>query len=533
MTWQDILNGFRAEADIMRAGGGPQAVQRQHKKNRLTARERIEQLTDEHSEWLEVGLWRGWRMYTEVGGANGASVVCGVGQVCGRSVMIIANDATIKAGAFFPETVKKVLRAQRIAMDNYLPLIYLVDSAGVFLPMQDEIFPDEDDFGRIFRNNAVISAMGIPQIAAIMGNCVAGGGYLPVLCDKLVMTEGSGLYLAGPALVKSAIGQEVSHEDLGGALMHAEISGTIDFREKTDEDCLARLRQLAETLPHDEIASPYRREDAALPDCVPAAIYDVIPTDPQDQFDVRKMLDSIIDRQTLVEYKRDYGQTIVCGYARVGGFPVGILANQRQASKTKREGMQFGGVIYVDSADKAARFIMDCNQNWIPLVFLQDVMGFMVGKTSEQNGIIRAGAKLVNVLSNSRVPKITVITGGSYGAGNYAMCGKAFDPRFIFAWPIARYAVMGAKQAASTLLDVNIKAMQRAGQEPDAEELVKLKDKVTSAYEESTDIRYGAARGWVDGIIAPEDTRATLIRALEISTRHAEEKTFATGVLQV
>ena len=292
MTWQDILDGFRAEADIMRAGGGPQAVQRQHKKNRLTARERIEQLTDEHSEWLEVGLWRGWRMYTEVGGANGASVVCGVGQVCGRSVMIIANDATIKAGAFFPETVKKVLRAQRIAMDNYLPLIYLVDSAGVFLPMQDEIFPDEDDFGRIFRNNAVISAMGIPQIAAIMGNCVAGGGYLPVLCDKLVMTEGSGLYLAGPALVKSAIGQEVSHEDLGGALMHAEISGTIDFREKTDEDCLARLRQLAETLPHDEIASPYRREEAALPDCVPAAIYDVIPTDPQDQFDVRKMLDT-------------------------------------------------------------------------------------------------------------------------------------------------------------------------------------------------------------------------------------------------
>jgi 3-methylcrotonyl-CoA carboxylase beta subunit len=533
MSWQDILTDFRDGADIMRAGGGAKAIERQHKKDRLTARERIEQLVDEGSEFLELGLWRAWQMYTEVGGANGASVVCGIGTICGRSVMIIANDATIKAGAFFPETVKKVLRAQRIAMDNYLPLLYLVDSAGVFLPMQDEIFPDEDDFGRIFRNNAVISAMGIPQIAAIMGNCVAGGGYLPVLCDKLVMTEGSGLYLAGPALVKSAIGQDVSHEELGGAQMHAELSGTIDFREKTDEDCLARLRQLVEMLPHDEIASPYRREESALPDCVPAAIYDLVPTDPQSQFDVRDMLSYIIDRDTLIEYKAEYGQTIVCGYARVGGFPVGILANQRQVVKTKREGMQFGGVIYVDSADKAARFIMDCNQDWIPLVFLQDVMGFMVGKASEQNGIIRAGAKLVNVLSNSRVPKITIITGGSYGAGNYGMCGKAFDPRLIFAWPIARYAVMGAKQAAATLLEVNIRALQRAGKEPDAAELEELREQVTSAYEESTDIRFGAARGWVDGIIAPEETRATLIRALEIATRHAEQRAFTTGVLQV
>ncbi len=533
MTWPTIISDFQEEAKRLRLGGGQRAIERQHQKQRLTARERIQGLTDEDEMFLEVGLWSGWGMYEEWGGAPSAGVVCGVGKVSGRSVMIIANDATIKAGAFFPATVKKVLRAQRIAMDNYLPLIYLVDSAGVFLPLQDEIFPDEDDFGRIFRNNAVISAMGIPQISAIMGNCVAGGGYLPVLCDKLVMTEGSGLYLAGPALVKSAIGQQVSHEDLGGARMHAEMSGTIDFREPTDEDCLRRVRQLAETLPHDRIAAPFRREDVALPDRVPAAIYDVVPTDPQSQFDVREMLKYIIDRDTFCEYKPEYGQTLVCGYARISGFPVGIVANQRKSVKTKREGLQFGGVIYVDSADKGARFIMDCNQNWLPLVFLQDVMGFMVGEASEKNGIIRAGAKMVNVLSNSRVPKITMITGGSYGAGNYAMCGKAFDPRFIFAWPIARYAVMGAKQAASTLLDINIAAMKRAGQEPDAKGLGELKEKVTAAYEQSTDIRYGAARGWVDGIVAPEDTRATLVRALEIATRHVTETPFVTGVLQV
>ncbi len=533
MSWDSILTDLRSGADVMRAGGGPRAIERQHKKNRLTARERIDLLSDHGSMFLEIGLWRAWQMYTDVGGANGASVVCGIAQVCQRSVMIIANDATIKAGAFFPETAKKVLRAQRIAMDNHLPLIYLVDSAGVFLPMQDEIFPDEDDFGRIFRNNAVISAMGIPQIAAIMGNCVAGGGYLPVLCDKLVMTEGSGLYLAGPALVKSAIGQEVSHEDLGGAQMHAELSGTIDFREPTDEACIQRLRQLAETMPHDDISSPYRREAEVLPENVPAAIYDLAPTDPQAQFDVREMFKYIVDRDSFVEYKDEYGKSIVCGYARIGGFPVGILANQRQVTRTKRDGMHFGGVIYVDSADKAARFIMDCNQNWIPLVFLQDVMGFMVGKDSEQSGIIRAGAKLVNVLSNSRVPKITIITGGSYGAGNYAMCGKAFDPRMIFAWPIARYAVMGAKQASSTLLDIHIAAMKRAGLEPDAEEMEHLRDKVSKAYEESTDIRYGAARGWVDGIIEPAQTRETLIRSLEIATRNADDRTFATGVLQV
>jgi acetyl-CoA carboxylase carboxyltransferase component len=533
MTWDQLIEDFRTEADSIRMGGGQKSIDRQHKKNRLTARERIAKLIDPDTDFLETGLWAAWGMYEEWGGAPSASVVCGVGTVCGRSVMIIANDATTKAGAFFPMTAKKVLRAQRIAMENHLPLFYLVDSAGVFLPLQDEIFPDEDDFGRIFRNNAVISAMGIPQVAAIMGNCVAGGGYLPVLCDKLIMTEGSGLYLAGPALVKSAIGQEVSHEELGGASMHAEISGTIDFHEKDDEAAIDRLRQLAQTMPHDEIAPPFRREASAAPLSAPAAIYDKAAIDPQSQYDGRELLDYIADRESFNEYKADYGQSVICGYARIGGFPVGIVANQRQVSKTKTSGVHFGGVIYVESADKAARFIMDCNQNWLPIIFLMDVMGFMVGRDSEQNGIIRAGAKMVNVLSNCRVPKITVITGGSYGAGNYAMCGKAFDPRFIFAWPIARYAVMGAKQAASTLLDINISAMKRAGQEPDAEEMTALRDKVTASYEQSTDIRYGAARGWVDGIITPADTRATLIRSLEVATRQAEERPFTTGVLQV
>jgi acetyl-CoA carboxylase carboxyltransferase component len=533
MSWAKIIAEFRSGGDQIRLGGGQRAIQRQHDKNRLTARERIERLVDDPSRFLEVGLWAAWNMYQEWGGAPSAGVVCGVGSVCGRSVMIIANDATIKAGAFFPMTCKKVLRAQRIAMDNHLPLVYLVDSAGVFLPLQDEIFPDEDDFGRIFRNNAVISAMGIPQLAAIMGNCVAGGGYLPVLCDKLIMTEGSGLYLAGPALVKSAIGQDVSHEELGGTQMHAQISGTIDFREANDEDCLKRLRQLAETLPHDEVASPFRREESSLPAREPGEICTIVPTDPQTQFDVRDMLACVVDADSWNEYKEEYGQTLVCGYARMGGFPVGVVANQRRAVKTPNQGVQFGGVIYCDSADKAARFIMDCNQNWLPLVFFQDVMGFMVGRDAEQEGIIRAGAKMVNVLSNSRVPKLTVITGGSYGAGNYALCGKAFDPRLIFAWPTARYAVMGARQAASTLLDINIAALARAGKQPDVEELKELRDKVTRAYEESTDIRYGAARGWVDGILAPADTRSVLVRSLEIATRHASEVPFVTGVLQV
>jgi acetyl-CoA carboxylase carboxyltransferase component len=533
MTWQKLIDEISTEQKDIELGGGPGAIERQHKKGRLTARERIAKLLDEGSFWQEIGLWAGWQMYAEWGGAKSAGVICGLGKVSGRTVMIIANDATIKAGAFFPMTCKKVLRAQRIAMHCHVPLVYLVDSAGVFLPLQDEIFPDEDDFGRIFRNNSVISAMGIPQLAAIMGNCVAGGGYLPVLCDKLVMTEGSGLYLAGPALVKSAIGQEVTSEDLGGASMHASISGTIDFKEPDDDAAITRLRSLIDMLPVDPSASEFRHDEPVQPAKSPDEIHDQIPMDPQTRYDVRELIAFLADADSFQEYKADYGQTIVCGYAKIGGHHVGIVANQRSVVKSAKDGMQFGGVIYHDSADKEARFIMDCNQTWTPLVFLQDVMGFMVGKDSEQDGIIRAGAKVVNVISNSRVPKITVITGGSYGAGNYAMCGKAFDPRFIFAWPNARYAVMGGKQAAKVILDINIAALKRAGQEPDAEEMETLREKVQSAYDTSTDVRYAAGRLWVDGIVNPEDTRTTLIQSLEIVTRQAIDEPFRTGVLQV
>lgn len=533
MSWNELLDSIREQESRIKTGGGPKSIARQHSKGRLTARERIARLVDDVCDFLEVGLWSGWEMYKEWGGAPSAGVICGIGRVAGRSAMIIANDATIKAGAFFPMTCKKVLRAQRIAMTNHVPLIYLVDSAGVFLPLQDEIFPDEDDFGRIFRNNAVISAMGIPQIAAIMGNCVAGGGYLPVLCDKILMTEGSGLYLAGPALVKSAIGQEVSHEELGGAEMHASVSGTIDFHEPDDESCLARLREIMGSLPPDDTAIQFKPHEPADPARQPGDVFNLVSPDATQNFEVRDLIECVVDKESFQEYKAEYGKTMVCGYARVGGFRVGIVANQHHPEMSKREGMQFGGVIYHDSADKTARFIMDCNQSWLPILFLQDVMGFMVGRDSEQAGIIRNGAKIVNAISNSRVPKITVITGGSYGAGNYALCGKAFDPRFIFAWPNARYAVMGGKQAASTLLDINIAALKRQGKEPDTEELEELRNKVTDAYETTTDIRYGAARGWVDGIIEPDRTRSVVIRCLELATRHANDEPFRTGVYQV
>ena len=533
MTWNELIAEVREQESAVELGGGEKNIAKQHAKGRLTARERIAGLMDEGTDFFEVNKWAGVGMYKEWGGAPGAGVVCGIATVCGREVMVVANDATIKAGAFFPATSKKVLRAQRIALINRLPLVYLVDSAGVFLPLQDEIFPDEDDFGRIFRNNSVISALGIPQLAAIMGNCVAGGGYLPVLCDKLVMTEGSGLYLAGPALVKSAIGQDVDSEELGGAQMHAEISGTIDFKEANDNDCLLRLRALIDTMPNDPVDSKFVKSDAAEPETSPEELTNIVPLDAQAQFEVRDVIKAVVDGGSFQEYKADYGKTMICGYARIGGYSVGVIANQHHHEMTKREGMQFGGVIYHDGADKAARFIMDCNQTWTPLVFLQDVMGFMVGRDSEQAGIIRAGAKLVNAISNSRVPKLTIITGGSYGAGNYAMCGKAFDPRFILAWPNARYAVMGGKQAASTVLGITISAMKRAGQEPEADEMEALREKVTGAYEESTDIRYGAARGWVDGIIEPANTRDALIRCLDVVTRHAEDEPYRVGVLQV
>src|SRR5213079_2788595 len=457
---RDFCREVLKQEALLRQGGGKAGLERQRKLGRLPARERIDQLLDKDAQFFEIGLWAAYKMYEEWGNIVAAGTVAGIGNVSAIPCMIIANDATVKAGSFFPQTTKKVIRAQRIAFECSLPIIYLVDSAGVFLPMQDEIFPDEDDFGRIFRNNSVISAAGIPQFAAIMGNCVAGGAYLPVLCDKILMTKGSGLYLAGPSLVKAAIGQIVDAEELGGAQMHAEISGTVDFFEKDDPSCLKRLRSLVALLPEAEAtgsAQPVRSGQAVSapkPAKEPNTIYDLISFDGKKNYDARDLLATIIDADSMDEYKADYGKTIVTAYARINGRPVGIVANQRLQVRTKKEGIQMGGVIYADSADKAARFVMDCNQTTLPIVFFQDVTGFMVGRDAEQSGIIRSGAKLVNAVSNSVVPKITVVVGGSFGAGNYALCGKAYDPRFVIAWPNARYAVMGAAQASDTVFTI-------------------------------------------------------------------------------
>jgi 3-methylcrotonyl-CoA carboxylase beta subunit len=524
------------EEAVLREGGGKAGHERQRKMNRLPARERLSRLLDKESPFFEIGLWAAYKMYEQWGKIPAAGVVAGIGNVEGVPCMIVANDATVKAGAFFPQTTKKVIRAQRIAFECALPMIYLVDSAGVFLPMQDEIFPDEDDFGRIFRNNSVISAAGIPQFAAIMGNCVAGGAYLPVLCDKILMTKGSGLYLAGPSLVKAAIGQVVDQEELGGAQMHAEISGTVDFFEKDDPSCLKRLRSLVGLLP--EATASGAPGGRALPKPFkpakdPDTIYDLVSFDGQKNYDARDLLATVIDEGSMDEYKADYGKTIVTAYARINGRPIGIVANQRLQVRTKKEGIQMGGVIYSDSADKAARFIMDCNQTSLPIIFFQDVTGFMVGRDAEQSGIIRSGAKLVNAVSNSIVPKITVVVGGSFGAGNYAMCGKAYDPRFIVAWPTARYAVMGAAQASDTVFAILARARERGDKKATHEELEELRIKVKQSYEEQTDIRYGAARGWVDAIIQPHETRDVLIRLLQYVTRPTPEAHFHTGVIQV
>ena len=530
-----LAERFAAEEAELALGGGAAAIERQHSKGRLTARERIAALVDAGADFMEIGVWAGWRMYDDWGGAPAAGVVCGIGQIAGRRQMIIANDATVKAGAFFPATTKKVLRAQRIAFQSRLPLIYLVDSAGVFLPLQEDVFPDEDDFGRIFRNNAVISAAGLSQIAAIMGNCVAGGGYLPVLCDKLLMTDGSGLYLAGPALVKSAIGQEVSSEALGGAAMHAQVSGTIDYREPDDAACLARLRLLVEdgNADLDVPPEPFSRKAPSEPARPGADLLRLVSSNPRKDYEIRDVLACVLDAQSFDEYKPEYGQTLVCGTARIGGYAVGVIASQHHQVRPAEGPVQFGGVLYVDSAEKAARFIMTCNQEWRPLIFLQDVNGFMVGRDSERDGIIRAGAKLVNAISNSRVPKLTVILGGSFGAGNYALCGKAFDPRLIFAWPNARCAVMGGDQATSTLLEITIQSLKRQGQTVDAEELSRLRDQVKGNYDRQMDARYGAARGWVDRIIDPARTREELIMALDVATRHVDPEPFRLGVFQV
>jgi len=513
---------------VLREGGGQAGQDRQHKHGRLFVRERLAALIDDPDGFLEIGLWAAHGMYTEWGKFPGAGVVCGIADISGRACMIIANDATVKAGAFVPMTCKKVLRAQRIAFECNLPIVYLVDSAGVFLPMQDEIFPDEDDFGRIFRNNAVISAAGIPQYAAIMGNCVAGGAYLPVLCDKIIMTEGSGLYLAGPQLVKAAIGQETDNESLGGATMHAEISGTVDFKEKDDPAAIKRLRALVGML-GESGAPPTDRPAPADPELPANKLYELVSVDGRKEYDVRDLIKCVVDAGTVEEYKADYGKSIVCAFARLGGRAIGIVANQRHRVQSKKTGLQIHGVIYADSADKAARFIMDCNQTRVPLLFLQDVSGFMVGKDAEQSGIIRAGAKMVNALSNSTVPKITVITGGSFGAGNYAMCGKAFDPRFIFSWPHGKYAVMGAAQASEVVFNI----LSRSAKDKTPEELDALREQVKQGYVEQTDIRYGAARGWVDGLLQPHDTRKVLLRAFECACRPPAKASFHTGVIQV
>ena len=527
------------EEALLREGGGKAGHERQRKMGRLPVRERLSHLLDKDAQFFEIGLWAAYKMYEQWGKIPAAGVVTGIGNATGIPCMIIANDATVKAGAFFPQTTKKVIRAQRIAFECSLPIIYLVDSAGVFLPMQDEIFPDEDDFGRIFRNNSVISASGIPQFAAIMGNCVAGGAYLPVLCDKILMTKGSGLYLAGPSLVKAAIGQVIDAEELGGAQMHAEVSGTVDFFEKDDASCLKRLRSLVALQLEAEAtgsAQPVRSGQtvsAPKPAKEPNTIYDLISFDGQKNYDARDLLATIIDADSMNEYKADYGKTIVTLYARINGRPVGIVANQRLQVRTKKEGIQMGGVIYADSADKAARFVMDCNQTSLPIIFFQDVTGFMVGRDAEESGIIRSGAKLVNAVSNSIVPKITVVVGGSFGAGNYAMCGKAYDPRFIVAWPTARYAVMGAAQASDTVFAILARARERGDKKATHEELEDLRAKVKQSYEEQTDIRYGAARGWVDAIIQPHETRDVLIRLLDYVSRPMPKAHFHSGVIQV
>ena len=537
--FEEAIVQFIADAARIEQGGGSSGVERQHRHGRLTARERIALLVDKGTEFMELGLFAAWNMYREYGGAPAAGVVTGIGSVQGRQCMVIANDATVKAGAFFPMTCKKIIRAQVIAERARLPLLYLVDSAGVFLPLQEDVFPDTDDFGRIFRNNAVFSAMGIPQYAAIMGNCVAGGGYLPVLCDTLLMTEGSGLYLAGPALVKAAIGQEVSSEDLGGAEMHAQISGTIDFREKDDPSCILRMRSLLQAN-RAAMATPQPPVAAAEPARAASDVAGIFRGEPGQQYDMTELLSCVVDAASMDEYRAEYGRSLVCAYARIGGFPVGIVANQKKLTQKKMAGGKAGpsvatnmpAVIYDDSADKAARFIMDCNQRKVPILFVHDTNGFMVGRDSEQGGIIRAGAKMVNAMANCVVPKLVLIVGGSYGAGNYAMCGRAFDPLLTLAWPNSKCSVMGAAQAAGTLLQIDLAARERKGEKVDDAVRAQLLDAITKSYSEQQDIRYAASRGWLDRIIEPSRTRAELLAAVRVAYQAPVDQPFRTGVLQ-
>ncbi len=520
------------EAELQK-GGGEKRIKKHHDKGKLTARERIDALVDKGERFYELGLWAGYEMYEDEGGCPAGGVITGIGKVSGRDCVIAANDATVKAGAWFPITAKKNLRAQEIAIENHLPIIYLVDSAGVYLPMQDEIFPDKEHFGRIFRNNAVISAKGIPQIAAIMGSCVAGGAYLPIMSDEALIVDGTGsVFLAGSYLVKAAIGEEVDNETLGGATTHTEISGVTDYKMKDDEECLTTVRDLVDKLgPYAKAG--FNRKKPVDPARDVTDIFDFFPDDRTKPYDMHKVLECIIDEDSFTEFKKGYGQTLITGYARVDGWSVGIVANQRKVTKTKKGEMQVGGVIYSDSADKAARFVMNCNQKKIPIVFLQDVSGFMIGKRSEHGGIIKDGAKMVNAVANSTVPKITIVIGNSYGAGNYAMCGRAYDPRFMYAWPSAQIAVMGGTQAAKVLTQIRVSSLKKKGEEITEEEEQKIMNEIQDIYEKQTDVRYAAARLWIDRIINPIETRERISYAIQCADHNPDIEEFKTGVLQV
>jgi len=514
-------------------GGGEKAAAKQKEKGKMLARERVAYLIDKDKPWLEIAAFAGEGMYAEHGGCPSGGVICGIGYVSGRQCVIVANDATVKAGAWFPITAKKNLRAQEISMENRLPIIYLVDSAGVYLPLQDEIFPDKEHFGRIFRNNAIMSSMGIVQISAIMGSCVAGGAYLPIMSDEAMIVEGTGsVFLAGSYLVKSAIGEEIDNEALGGAAMHCEISGVTDYKQPNDKACLDSIRNIFSKI-GDYNKAGFDRIKASPPKLDPKDIYGILPDTRDKPYDMRDILLRLLDDSEFEEYKKEYGQSIICGLGRVDGWAVGIVANQRKVVKSGKKEMQFGGVIYSDSADKATRFIMNCNQKKIPLVFLQDVTGFMVGSRSEQGGIIKDGAKMVNAVANSVVPKFTIVIGNSYGAGNYAMCGKAYDPRLIYAWPSAKIAVMGGSQAAKTLLQIQAAGLKAKGEEvitPERE--AELLKQISDRYDAQTTPYYAAARLWVDGIIDPLETRKVISMGIEAANHAPIEKAFNVGIIQ-
>lgn len=527
-----FMKSVLAKSDVVKLGGGNDAMEKHRKRGKLPARERIEKLIDPGTHFLEVGLFAAYGMYEEYGGAPSSGTVFGIGTIHNRQVVIVANDATVKAGAWFPITCKKNLRAQEIAIENRLPIVYLVDSAGVFLPLQSEIFPDKEHFGRIFRNNAVMSSLGITQIAAIMGPCVAGGAYLPIMSDEAMIVDKTGsVFLAGSHLVKAAIGEEIENEALGGATVHCEISGVTDHKMKNDEECLKKIRSIIGKLGKKPRAE-FDRMPSKPPKFSAKEIYGILPTDRTKPYDMYQILGRILDESELDEYKEGYGKTIVTGYARIDGWAVGVVANQRSVVKTNKGEMQVGGVIYSDSADKAARFIMNCNQKLIPLVFFQDVTGFMVGSRAEQGGIIKDGAKMVNAVANSVVPKFTVFVGNSYGAGNYAMCGKAYDPRLIYAWPTAQIAVMGGKQSSETLLSIKVQAMEKGGEHISKEKQAKLLKEIQDRYEAELDPLFAASRLWVDGIIDPTETRDVISRGIEMATYNPEIPKFNPGVIQ-